>query len=298
MKTEQQNTPPAYQVTPLDNFDWYEGAGVPTKCRDAEHAISVAMGIIERSLSHERNQAKNPSDPNEVFSRWDDFGDYPSIYPAPTPPFDPTEYAKRRAEEICTANSLNDVACITENNNAEQQDADEFCEDDEEGNGNDPNCYAFYCEDSYPVSQLIDGIRDVMARPDVADEALDQLKVFLFAMKRLPLVTPGVRMSLSLRLDQGGEANWIEIRMEDEIFTLTRGAWVDGDAETETHFEVGLDCRDGDALQASNFALSFISCAEDVCREVVIEDTSDEPFNSWSLEPDKKRWSQLPSSFF
>ena len=105
-------------------------------------------------------------------------------------------------------------------------------------------------------------------------------------------------MSLSLRLDQGGEANWIEIRMEDEIFTLTRGAWVDGDAETETHFEVGLDCRDGDALQASNFALSFISCAEDVCREVVIEDTSDEPFNSWSLEPDKKRWSQLPSSFF
>lgn len=285
MKTEQQNTPPAYQVTPLDNFDWYEGAGVPTKCRDAEHAISVAMGM------------KNPSDPQEVFNRWEDCGYYPSIYPASTPPFVPTEYAKRRAEEICTANPLNDVASITENNKAEQQDADEFCEDEEERNGYDPNCYAFFCEDSYPMGQLIGGIRDIMARPDVADEALEQLKVFLFAMKRLPLVTPGVRMSLSLRLDQGGESDWIEIRMEDEIFSLSRGAWVDGDADTETHFEVGLDFRDGDAFQASNFALSFISCAEDVCREVVIEDTSDEPFTGWELQKDKSRWSELPSSF-
>jgi len=64
------------------------------------------------------------------------------------------------------------------------------------------------------------------------------------------------------------------------------------------YFEVGLDYRDGDAFQASNFALSFISCAEDVCREVVIDDTSEEPFTGWELQKDKSRWSQLPSSFF
>lgn len=169
---------------------------------------------------------------------------------------------------------------------------------DDEEDTYDPNCYAFNCEDTYPVSQLIDGIRDVMARPEVTEVALEQLKVFLFAMERLPLVTPGVRMALGLRLDQGGESDWIEIRMEDEILTLGRGSWVDGDADTETHFEVGLDYRDGDAFQASNFALSFISCAEDVCREVIIEDTSDEPFTGWELQKDKSRWSQLPSSFF
>ena len=169
---------------------------------------------------------------------------------------------------------------------------------DDEADRNEPNCYAFNCEDSYPVGQLIDGIRDVMARPEVTEEELEQLKVFLFAMERLPLVTPGVRMSLGLRLNQGGESDWIEIRMEDEILTLGRGSWVDGDADTETHFEVGLAYRDGDAFQASNFALSFISCAEDFCREVVIEDTSDEPFSGWELQKDKSRWSQLPSSFF
>ena len=104
-------------------------------------------------------------------------------------------------------------------------------------------------------------------------------------------------MSLGLRIDQGGESDWIEIRMEDDTFTLGRGSWIDGDADTETVFEVGPGYRDGDAFQASNFAQSYLSCAEDVCREVVIDDTSDEPFNGWDLKKDKSRWGTLPSSF-
>lgn len=103
MKTDPQTPSPAYQVTPLDNFDWYEGAGVPTPCRDAEHAISVAKGILERSLVHEHNQAKDPTSAEELFSRWDDFGDYPSISPKLDPTFDPSEYARQRAAEICRA---------------------------------------------------------------------------------------------------------------------------------------------------------------------------------------------------
>ncbi len=101
MKTDPLTLPPAYQVTPIDNFDWYESAGIPTPCRDAEHALSVAKGILERSLAHEPKQAKDPTDPEELFKRWDDFGDYPSIYPALDPLFDPSEYARQRAAEIC-----------------------------------------------------------------------------------------------------------------------------------------------------------------------------------------------------
>ena len=172
-------------------------------------------------------------------------------------------------------------------------------EEEIESKDHDENddCYGFYSEDSYPVGQLIDAIRDVMARPELSPETLEQLRVFLFAMERLPLVTPGVRMSLGLRLDQGGESDWREIRIEDETFSLGRGTWIDGDADTETVFEVGLDYRDGDAFQASNFALSFLSCAEDVCREVMVDDSSDEPFDGWSLAKDKRRWSDLPCSF-
>jgi hypothetical protein len=184
-----------------------------------------------------------------------------------------------------------------EETESEPDDVEEDGEQDDDGNGYDPSCYAFNCEDSYPVGQLIDAVRDMLERPELSTEIVEQLRVFLFAMERLPLVTPGVRMSLGLRLDQGGESDWIEIRMEDGEFTLGRGAWVDGDAETETVFEVSPDYREGDAFQASNFAQSFIRCAEDVCREVVVEDSSYEPFTGWNLQPDKSRWSSLPCSF-
>ncbi len=176
-------------------------------------------------------------------------------------------------------------------------DKEEEIEDEGEEPEPDEDCYGFHSEDSYPIGQLVDAIRDLMERPDLPPETLEQIRVFLFAMERLPLVTPGVRMGVGLRLDQGGESDWIEIRMEDGAFTLGRGSWIDGDADTETVFEVSPDYRDGDAFQASNFAQSFLSCAEDVCRDVVIDDSSDEPFNGWDLEQDKSRWGSLPCSF-
>jgi len=292
--------PPAkapYQVTALDNFDFYDSAGTPTQCRDAAYALSVAKGILERSLAHEHDQAKDPTDAAELFDRWDSFGDYPSIYPALDPPFDPSEYALNRAAEMCANSKI--LASKTASGIEAAADAEAEQDNTPEEDDEDPvkDCYAFYIEDSYPVSQLVDAIRDIMERPELSTETLEQLRVFLFAMERLPLVTPGVRMSLGLRLDQGDESDWFEIRMEDDTLTLGRGSWIDGDADTETVFEVGPGYRDGDAFQASNFAQSFLSCAEDVCREVVIDDSSDEPFDGWNLEKDTSRWGKLQSSF-
>jgi hypothetical protein len=176
-----------------------------------------------------------------------------------------------------------------------EEDDNQECED--EADDYDPNCYAFYCEDSYPIGQLIAVIRSLAKRPELTAETLDSLKVFLFAMQRLPLITNEVRMSLALRLDQGGESDWIEVRMGDGEFSLCRGTWIDGDADTESIFEVTSDYRDGDAFMASQFAESFAECARDVCREIVIDDTSDEPFTAWDLKSDKSRWSELPYSF-
>jgi hypothetical protein len=291
MKTDPKTPSPAYTVTPLNNFDWYEGAGVPTPCRDAEHALSVAKGILERSLAHEHAQSKDPTDPEELIERWDDFGDYPSINPPLNPPFDPSTYARQRAEEICRDHQ----AGVTDE--ATEADDNDGTDEEDEDDAYDPDCYAFQSEDSYPIGQLIAAMRRLANRPDLPADTAANLKVFLFAMERLPLVTPGVRMSLGLRLDQGGESDWIEIRMEDGEFTLGRGTWIDGDSDTETVFEVTPDYRDGDAFVATQFAESFAACASDVCREVVIEDFSDTPFTGWDLAPDRKRWSELPCSF-
>lgn len=194
-------------------------------------------------------------------------------------------------------NSIPSAPESAETTETEPDVSEEEDEEDEDADDSDPNCYAFYSEDSYPVGILIAAIRRLMARPDLPGESIDDLKLFLFAMERLPLVTPGVRMSLGLRLDQGGESDWIEIRMEDGEFSLGRGTWTEGDADTETVFEVSSQYRDGDAFIATGFAESFTECSRDVCREVVIDDTSDEPFTSWDLARDKTRWASLPCSF-
>jgi hypothetical protein len=160
-----------------------------------------------------------------------------------------------------------------EERSAEESEDDDSTEDlDDEESAED--CYGFEPEDFYPLGQLVDGVRSLMERPELSTGTLEQLRVFLAGMERLPQVTTGVRMGLSLRLDHGGESDWVEIRMEDGEFTLSRGTWTQGEAHTETVFEVGQGYRDGDAFAACGFADSFARCAEDVCREVVIDDTS------------------------
>ncbi len=174
---------------------------------------------------------------------------------------------------------------------------DGYPESEEEAVDADSNCYAFYCEDSYFIDQHIAVIDSIAERPDLSTEDAESLKVFLFAMRRLPLITPEVRMSLALRLDQGGESGWREIRMGDGEFSLRAGTWIDGDASTEIVFEVTSDYREGDAFMASQFAGSFAECAEDVCREIVIDDSSDQPFTNWDLPISRGKWSELPCSF-
>ncbi len=182
-------------------------------------------------------------------------------------------------------------------NESFQHEADDNQKCEDEADDYDPNCYAFYCEDSYPIGQLIAAIRSLEKRTELTAETLDSLKVFLFAMARLPLVTHEVRMSLGLRLDQGGESDWIEIRMGDGEFSLCRGTWIDGDADTESIFEVTSDYRDGDAFMASQFAESFAECARDMWREIVIDDNADQPCTDWNLPIVKIKWSDLPCSF-
>jgi len=170
-------------------------------------------------------------------------------------------------------------------------------EDDNENDEENDGCYAFHTEDCYPVGILIEAVAGISDRQELTPETRDELRLFLFAMERLPLITPGVRMTLALRIDQGGESDWREIRIEDGEFSLGQGSWIDGDADTENVFEVSESYRDGDAFSATGFAESFTECAEDVCRDVVIQDYSDEPFTRWDLPLGKTLWGKLPCSF-
>lgn len=89
------------------------------------------------------------------------------------------------ANILNTAPALPEVS--EEETKSEPDDIEEDGEQDDDEDDHDPNCYAFYTEDSYPVGILIAAIRRLMARPELTAETTGDLKVFLFAMERLPL---------------------------------------------------------------------------------------------------------------
>lgn len=323
MNTNNKSTDPAYKVTPVDNFDFYDedSEGTPIPCRDAEHALSVAKAMIERSLAHEHAQAKDPTDPEELIERWDDFGSFPSIHPELDPPFNPSDYVRMRAVERCAAadpqlnlplvkpsadstapisphagGAEEDRVMLEERPGRDEDSQDDGCEEEpeEEESDYDPGCYAFAAEDAYPVEILITAIQGLTQRKDLSSETAENLKAFLFAMERLPLVTPGLWMMLTLRIDAGGESDWVEILMEDCELSFGQGRWTEGDAHTETFLAVTPDYREGNPYIVTHFAESFAECATDECREVVVENYAAEPFTDWHLKPDKSRWASLP----
>ena len=160
---------------------------------------------------------------------------------------------------------------------AEQDDefSDEDATDDDsesDAASCDSDSYAFHLEDRYWISLLTSVLDRLAKRTDLEEETAEQLKVFRYAMARLPDLTPGIRMNLMLRLDMGQESEWREIRIEDDTFLIGQGVWIHGDAHTETVFEVTPDKRDGDSFASTLFADSFAECATDVCRELIIQD--------------------------
>ncbi len=94
---------PKYRVLTGDNFNFYEEEG----CADfgtyetAEEAIVEAKAIVDKSIRWERWQATDQTDTEELYDRYTDFGESPSIHPPTVPPFSAWGYAKTRCVEIC-----------------------------------------------------------------------------------------------------------------------------------------------------------------------------------------------------
>jgi hypothetical protein len=97
------DTPKAitHKIFIYDNFDWEDGRDFAGEAASDEESLAMAKNIINRSLHHERAQAKDPQNPEEVFDRWDSFGNYPSIAPSLMPEFDVVAYAREQAKVIC-----------------------------------------------------------------------------------------------------------------------------------------------------------------------------------------------------
>ena len=167
----------------------------------------------------------------------------------------------------------------------------------------DEELFGFLIEDRQIVERLIDAVRFLLQRPGLKPESIASMGPFIFALERLPLTTPGLTASLSLRYELNRESDWVSIEISDDRFALDKGFHtydprVGGDTHSEIILEVGLGWRDGDTFQAMEFAEFFAECSQDASREVFISIDSDEPFTGWALESEPDAWDRLDSEYF
>jgi len=93
-----------YRIFNGDNFHAYDdddGAEAWEFYKTQEEAVAAARLIVDTSLRWERMLIKNPADPQELYDRYIDFGDYPVIRPETETRFSVWEYAKVRCVDIC-----------------------------------------------------------------------------------------------------------------------------------------------------------------------------------------------------
>ena len=93
-----------YKIFTADNFHMYdeeEGTDLSGEYDTQVEAVEAAKSIVDKSLRWERSQSRDPFDSDELYDRYQDFGDSPVIRPDTDPPFSAWDYAKLRCPEIC-----------------------------------------------------------------------------------------------------------------------------------------------------------------------------------------------------
>jgi hypothetical protein len=160
-----------------------------------------------------------------------------------------------------------------------------------------PGCLAFHVEDEHAVKLLIRTLRQAQERPGIPPEDLAGLALMVAALERFPKSLPGVRAGVTLRHQVGEDSSWLEVRIEDGEFSLGEGTWSDGDASTETIFEVTESYRDGGFYPAYFFIEKFARWVANPEREIIVEESSDPGDTIPATEPDANLWGKLPGGY-
>lgn len=163
--------------------------------------------------------------------------------------------------------------------------------------------YGLFVEDEMAVDTLIRAVRVILTREDVTPHQISQLAAFLFALKRLPLVTEGICLGIRLVYEFNEDRIWRQIRIDDSSLNLESGGYafspgVGGDSYSGSILEAYAGGgRDGDALQASEFATLFLESAADSSYHLEIDDDLGTAFDQWDQEADQDAWSNLESGY-
>jgi hypothetical protein len=175
-----------------------------------------------------------------------------------------------------------------------EDDADELVEADEADEDEAPSdLYACHQEDKGVIDLLAKSIRGLLRRKDTTPYQIAKIGKFLFALERLPRITEGFGMSLTLTYSYNNESSYQAVSIDSDSFKLSSGGnaydpAVGGDSYSSTELEIGIGWREGgDLMEMSGWVDSFAEKAADKDYEIDFEDFGSDPIE-WSPDDDRK----------
>ncbi len=136
--------------------------------------------------------------------------------------------------------------------------------------------------DRYGVQELVKLVQEILIASVANPARVHTLATLLFALRRLPLATPGVDVRLEISVDyQNGDAAYSRLSFDAEVLTLGIGGvnhtgGAGGDAWAEDEFVVERDNRDdgSPACRPEAWVMKTRALWHDKETRVVIHDHS------------------------
>jgi hypothetical protein len=169
----------------------------------------------------------------------------------------------------------------------------------------EPALYSFKTEESGLVPLFCKAVRALLARPSLPAREVHLCAVLLRAFERLPLITEGIGISLSLTYRVSADRSWYrEIAVRADSVELSEGAIsyspdVGSDCENRTLIEIGVGWREenADLVALEDWLAGFANEAADPEIEVSFDDFGESQLD-WSDDIDgADYWEGLESDY-
>ena len=165
--------------------------------------------------------------------------------------------------------------------------------------------YSFYVEDRSLVEAVTRVVRQLLKRPTLNPLRVHQIGAFLFGLQRLPRLTPGLAMSISLTTQYGDDIVTRSITIDDYHFELADFAIIHlsgvagSDHESFVWFEVfaGEGREDRFHGYYDEWIAVLGELAEDDSTEIDIEDYGNIAYIDWDDPGNPADWDKLPSDY-
>ena len=114
------------------------------------------------------------------------------------------------------------------------------------GKTDDETIISLKKDDEVLVNELIQRVRPLLARADMKARDLDQLRMLMAALEKLPQATPDLSIALTLALECGREMNYQELAVNDCSLRLSSGGIAYSPvAGTDTYCDIIFEAETG-----------------------------------------------------